>query len=913
MIDPKIEHRFTLDQIKSRWKTPEEAFSNGDYTIIPSFKNAAPEIIGKAYIMLGNPQKGLDVFSQNHVKTWESCYYQSYALWCLNRKNEALNLIDEVVQEQPDKAHYRALQKLLNREKIPAILLGTMSMQIVPYLKNSPSFSVLTIGTSDQFDITIDVNDKPTALQEQLPELPLFSLSFGPEVLSLPSDFPNLPFCKLGFVLDYDISIATKYDQISAFDSIICYSSPDHFEQSQIYDRPTHTYHPFEYLPDILNATRTLPQQRSKNYDIFFTGYAFDTFFYSKAQVLYKLTTLDPSCRVLINQNDTRLSIGEYLDHLASAKFIPTVIRFQGGFSTRGIEAIHSGSCTLVQEGSFMSCCLNGQDDGLYEYRYDNMVSQIEGYIRNESDTRQPIPSSATLALFDPNQNIETLLKFCAFLAIQNNSFADVKKRRQPLPFSTSGFHFENESNLVKFHQDIVTLNLSTSPKQLTHFLRASAAAVYNFFNENTDRFDEIKNIYEEGLRQYPDALALHFNYGRTLFHAGFTNKSREHLLLVVANDTDWNFDPLHHDLFCPMKFFKDDFPYIDYIDQVIKGKIDVDNELRRRQMAVDIIQSGAYYYLAKEALSREETDQTIHYCQQSLVCYSANFITQAFFVPVIWHRYHSSDDKSKLTILLDCFYLSVEKFPMYLHQNIIYAVESELSLGNKVAARELLQQWFLFFERVRINFDRLTYKDDFIDFFCQRKHLFPSDAIPLFEKVVTVINLLRQPKQYDFPLLSEHESSIFIAYLKTVALHKMKEPLIRFINVQQNDKHCPMSLLLYFAEVFLDLGDDTHAQQMISYYLDNSAKNVQMTKIYYMAYRLEQNNQLQGARIVYEKLLQKRFDKSWLIYFRLGQMAKNNTEEAIDHYSKALAIFPNFIKAQKELDKLLTDKQPNS
>lgn len=902
MIESKIKHRFCLDDFKSRWQTAEEAFAHGDYTIIQYLPNASPEILAKATIMLGNPQKGLAIFAENNIDSLDSSYYKSFALWCLNRQTEAITLMEQLTRLAPEITQYNEFLKLLTMEKIHALLFGTISLQFVPYFKNSACFNIITVGSSDQFDIPINIDDQYTTLQQRLTAAPLFSLSFGPEAYSLPNFFPNLNFSKFGFVLDHDITLACKYDQICAFDFILCYSTAEHFELSQLYNRPTYTYHVFDYLPDVITATHSVEKDKEKVYDVFFTGFAFDTFFYSKAQLLYQLTTLDANYNVLINHNDARMSLGEYLRHMASSKFIPTTIRLKGTFSTRGIEAIHCGSNALVQENSFMHCILNGESDGLYEYSYENIVTEVESYIKNSSINQPKIPSADTLALFDPAQNAENLLKFCAFISIQPAQYNSEHKHNPILPFASSGCHFEHETNLIAFNQQITKFNLTANAK-IEHFINASTAAVYNYFNEHSGNFTAICDIYANGLQRFPQSMALKFNYSRVLYHAGFHKESRIQLLELITNDTGWILDPLRHDLFCPVKFFKDDFPYIDYLDQVVLGTIRTD--IKNQHVTNHIVISGAYYYLARVAWDQNDVAQCAKFCEQSLKEYPQNFITQAFSVPVFLDLYQTTHDTQHLIFLLDCYYQSAEKYPTFLHQNLTFAIIAETCLNNNQRIQELLDRWFLFFTRVRINFDYLPLTNSFFDLFLQHETLFPKVAILAFRKITAIRSSLFQKQEITLPVLSEKETSLLISYLKAITIEDYKEPIINFID-NQPENYTP-DLLLFMAQICLDAKENEKSIALISNYLHRSGETAQMTKVFYIGQSYEQKQLLTEAHIVYQQLLEKTFDRKWLIYFRLGEMTKaNNPEKAIGYYRQALTIFPGFIKANKALQKLL-------
>ena len=328
-----------------------------------------------------------------------------------------------------------------------------------------------------------------------------------------------------------------------------------------------------------------------------------------------------------------------------------------------------------------------------------------------------------------------------------------------------------------------------------------------------------------------------------------------------------------------------------------------------RKQYAIQrIVISGAHYYLARIARDQHNVAQCAKYCEQSLEQYRHNFLTQAFAVPVFWNLYQTTHDSQNLIFLLDCYYKSAQTYPIFLHQNLTYAIAAETCLNNAEHVQQLLAKWFLFFTRVRINFDYLPLTNSFFDLFSQHATMFPPAAIDSLRKIATIRSSILQKQETTLPDLSEKETALLISYLKANAVADYKESIINFIE-KQPENYTPV-LLLFIAQICLDTNDNDRSISLISKYLQRSGETTQMTKVFYVGQSFERKQFLTEARIVYNQLLKKEFDRKWLVYFRLGEMAKtNNRTEAIGFYRRALEIFPGFIKANKALQQLLDEK----
>ena len=102
MIGCRFQERLSYDDIRSLRGPVDAAFAKGDYPYVARFGAADPERQGMAFILIGNPRRGIEILDAAGIASADSSVLRAFALWYLGKDAKALSLLDAVIRRWPD-------------------------------------------------------------------------------------------------------------------------------------------------------------------------------------------------------------------------------------------------------------------------------------------------------------------------------------------------------------------------------------------------------------------------------------------------------------------------------------------------------------------------------------------------------------------------------------------------------------------------------------------------------------------------------------------------------------------------------------------------------------------------------------------------------------------------------------------
>lgn len=838
MIACPVKYRTTYEDIHNHYNSIGHAFDNGDYVYAALFGDKEPELQGCAYIMLGHPEKGLEILSDRKINSSKSLLYKAFALWCLNRKVEGMEIMSDISKGQPEDSIYIKFFNLLKKDKIN-ILVIDKSLRF-KNKKQDGQMNVLTIGYSHMDDIQIDFDFGDTALSIILEEyniIPDFLFVFRPEYNVLFKGLEHLPFPKIAFFTDYDMHIYQKYNDMLKFDKFIVNSSTEHFEMSNIFNREVYTH--------IVSYTSESPvsdfSNMEKPYDILLTGSSFKTFFHDKSKIILSLTGLDKKYKLLINDGFVP-SHKYYISFLSLAKAVPTFFRFYGLFPIRGMDALNSGASVLYQERGVLELFFEKYVERIFPYNNSNILESAEHAIKNYNKCDTAAIKQKLAKIFGRETSGERFLKFCAFVSLfpLNNprdigcaNRNDIKVvGYESLHGSVVNQNFLSPQKMAANFKKVIDYNMKHNRDKHTYNTIA-ITYIYLYqhmeellsYREDKDKERLIGNaieILEEGIKKYSNELILKFNLGRIYYHFNDIDKAKKIFLDILNGKDILHLDYLQDDVMSALYFYDDYFPYRAYVDNIVLSSMNKDHISPK-----DIIYSSVAYYLSTIYGKEGNLRAAFKYSYNSLTFYHNNFITKNYLVTLLYQSNTFNKNENDLKKLIMYFEEAVSEYSRFIHPNIIYYIESAYELKEYEKLKVALKTWYYFFKRVRENFEVLSIEEDFID-----KILFYSEYLPdeAREKFSNVKSWLRGAYLKDF---SEFEEEIIYKML-----NRNKNYELLYSNIKKfGYKPKIAKLYLGAGKFFISQHDIKKSFLFFFKYLKEakyfSVKNFDLTKIY--------------------------------------------------------------------------------
>jgi hypothetical protein len=788
MFSGKLTYRTTYEDINSAYGgSLELAFSEGNYAFVAQFGKQSPELYACSLIMLGLAEKGLSILSMHSIDTVRSRCYENFATWCIGKENESPKEVEdqESVSEKPLQELTRRLSILRRRGQIN-VLLVNKELEL-PEDKQISEFNIVTIGYSSIDDIHIVPGENALSIREKLDLInftPDFILVFRPEYLLLFEGLQDFSCPKIAFCSDYDLHIYQKYNDYLKFDKLIVYSSIDHFEISKVYKRDTYT-HLFSTLLD----TRPLESKKrinERSFDVQISGSSFRTFFADKSILLYELTQLEDNYNVCIHNGF--FSPTEYIQILENTKLIPTFVRFYGCYPTRGIEALVHGAGVFYPDGGVIEQFLDKDTDGIFPYSSESIRDDIKKAIKELDATEQVMLKEEVYNTIKYENSFYVFLKFCAFISLFKNKQTNINKGDFNRPYSVVGNQWLHGGigQSLKYNEHIKNflhiINYDLTLKPSKHSYNSIASTYIYLWQTLDENFTASSKQYrlqlislaietlKDGIKAFPEHLVLRFNLARLCYHLGSKDRAREIFSYILDPLIPLQFDYLQDDVWSPLFFYEDHFPYRAYIDKIIVAERDgiiFDG-------ASSVLTSASAYYLAMLCHDECNYEETVFLAKKALQLFDFNTPAKFLLSRVLMQNPVTELSLESRLVGASLFEECVREYSKYLHDGILDYVEVLRQDGRNEQIREALKAWFRFFKRVRVNSEVLPLDRYFLDRLASFKDL-------LSEELALVVDQLM--KFYKDELIENNTILLEEIILKSVYDPGVVEKLIEAIN----------------------------------------------------------------------------------------------------------------------------------
>jgi tetratricopeptide (TPR) repeat protein len=742
-------YRTTFDDLSKYYGgSANAAFKHGNYAYTAHISDNDPLLKAVSLVMLGNPQKGVELISQLPQNT-ESLLYRSIGNWFLNNLSEAYTDLELLDVSQLSGAEQQCID--LIKGKTINVLMVNREFDAKKFVKNS-QFNILTIGYSSLDDIALTFDDDMSSVTSKLQEhsfVPDVIIAYRPEYQLIPIMIECFSCPKIAFVSDYDLHVYQKYSDFMRFDAFVVYSGVDHYELARLTEKPVFTHilsHSIDMKTNILKV-----KPRDRQYDLHVTGSSFRRFFADKSIFLYQLTQLDK--KLAIRVDDGFISPARYAKTLDNTRIVPTYVRYYGCFPTRGVEALVHGAEVLYQDGGVLESFLTPCSDGIYAYpeQTDTATLQKIVYQILDGSSARKTSTDSNYNVFDASSSVPVFLKFCAIISKHlpyistgspQNSFrkdicvVGIDDLHGGIAKGLSGEeHCRNFERMIHYN-----LSLPNTPQSLN-----SSAILYTYWLMHIDRgltwyqigskerlLNGAVKIWEHACKLFKTNLVIKFNLARFYFHFGKVNESKPLFVNLVENYTGLLLDPVNDDIMSALFFFEDYFPYREYIDTIIGSKIDENTT----ETLKNIIISASAFYIALIHEGDNDVASAIKYAKLASQIYPDNHIAAKCLSTLQIKSLPESPSKQLRDEIISNFEKSVLAYPLNLHLCFPEYIDLLIKSGDNEVAKSALESWFLFFSRVRKSGELLPIDTIFVTKLLKHTDLMSDDAKQVFSSV---------------------------------------------------------------------------------------------------------------------------------------------------------------------------------
>lgn len=741
MLDFEISYRTTHQEISDRYcASPEAAFNDGNHAFAASIAAQDSEIYGISLILQGNVPLGLKVLEAMPA-TQESLFYRSLGNWFLGDGANCRMCTDKLLSTFDLSTFQSNCRELFAKDKINVLL---MSREFSAVGIDSALFNIKTIGFTNHNDVVLSISDGRDEIVRKLGDIafePDFLFCFRPEYQLIPNQLQYLPFPKIAFVSDFDLHLYQKYDDFRRFDSLLVYSAADHCELSGIMDVPVFTHVFSHSISSVTAKSCRLPEE--KKYDIHITGSSFKEFFSDKSFFLYKLSQLDHNYSIRID--DGFLSPTKYLKSLENTKIVPTYVRFDGCFPTRGIEALAHGTRILCQSGGVLEQFLEPEADGVHLFgpaTAYNDANRALSYRNIEVDYK--VRNKIT-KLWGKEASLTILMKFCAFLSMKIDVKLPISNLRNDYNVVgigdlhggiggglTGEDHCNNYNLLIAYNSSIKqspsTIN-SSAILNCYRVMHINKGDVWNYNTNVSSLESEAIRLFMKGIDLYENHLVLRFNLARVLFHSGSAHESYKHFEYICDAYETMDFDPYQDDVMSALFFYESLFPYRRYINALIRSE----SEKYQTQLPRQIIASASYWYCSLLAQSSNDTDGAIRYGYRSIELFKDNHIAKKGLSKLLYERMKGGRRDLFSDDYVDLFEQSAGEYVLYLHDGLVEYSYELIARNDIDKLKRVLNSWFNFFSRSRINGFLFPVNTQFVSEMVRLQLYLPEYAVKIF------------------------------------------------------------------------------------------------------------------------------------------------------------------------------------
>lgn len=692
---PTITHRHTIDEVLTSYTDAEAAYRNGNYVVAAARAEIGSELQGSALIMLGAFHRGLAVLDSLPGKlSPRGSLVHAFALWETGDTPAAVKEMESLTAAHPEEPRYQAFLDILQRETLDVLLFANpFGRSVAAFRKASPLFRVRTVGFDQNCDIPITPDcDLVDVTQKALGRNPDLALSLTSYAI-YHRDYARLPCPKIGFLTDHDYFIFNR-NAFAANDLLLTNGPIEHFEVSRIYPRPCHTYYTLD-----LDYSIPHPEHREappKRFDVAISGSSFVPYMREKAQFVHALMDLPDDLSIRIIQG---FLPGEaYHRFIGETRRMPMAVRFGDVLNTRIIEAVQLGCDGLNLQGNLWPELLELQSH-TSPYHYDSLEQDIRQSLESRAEeTVSPEQLAGIDRLLPPSPEREVrFLKYFAFLGSQSERVAPHAQVPQRCSGST-GIHLEIQDRsgpaIAKYHLDLIQhFNAANSAYDANKQLNARIYLVRAF--PSPELIAATVTTGEQLVRQYPNHLAMRFNFARFLFHYGQPERAESHFKAIVDNANGWELREDEDDIL-NYHYHIEYFPYMRYTDNTLLKLIRQTGQANPKPYTepAQIILSTACHYLAHQHYTRDEVLDAVDIASLGLGYCKDNYNLQAALVRICWKGYQETNNLEFLSILIDCFDHAVDGYPGFFRELAWYALQALTAMKDEARLIRLLVLW---------------------------------------------------------------------------------------------------------------------------------------------------------------------------------------------------------------------------
>ena len=656
--------------------TAAEAFAAGNYPLALDMAPPGSALRAAAMVMCGAIAPGLALLAA--FDSAEMRLVRAYAHWCLDQAAEARKLL-ETLKGSEVAAQAAALADLL--EGVPDIVLvSPRGSSHAGRFQALESFRVHALQLApEQFGMTMA--EAIAALPVRGPPRLIVAIdAYGPYLPRAPR-LPGIPFAC--WASDHDFYFATRHADLARADVIVVNSAAEQVEMARHYAARIAAFPGHESYQSL-----PTPSSRIKrDTDIVFTGRAFTPYMRDKAQLLFRLATLDDP-EFDIDIVDGFLPDSDYGAALGRARHVPMFWRYAGGLQTRGIEALRAGARVLSPELGLAQPLL-----GTAAAAYSSVVEADVGAMLRAATRVDATAAEALGSLFWSSPDREArFLKFCLFQAILGRGLERPGPEPTFTPAEQRGYG-EQEGPVA--YTRIARLNSEIDSPTSANFNHAAAAAFYaSILVPGTPAVASMAlAFYRAGVEAFPNSLALRFNAARAFWTFGLRAEAVAAFRDIVERLPDLSFDARTDALLSHrVRALSQMFPYGDFFQAAVALPDPRSRALGPREF----VASAALAYLAADLLDRNEPAAAVALLQRAVERCEVHVASWRLLARAL-----AGSGASSAQIRM-AFYSAVNLYPPELLDLLPIGLEAELADGRTRPAAQILRHWVLLRARVR-------------------------------------------------------------------------------------------------------------------------------------------------------------------------------------------------------------------
>lgn len=506
--------------------TLRQAFERGDYHRVAATGNAENWRTHAALGLCGNVAPALERLAS--LGDSDAAFHEGVIRWIDGDEASAVRLLSRCDNEHADnllclirKPRLSVLTQLPWQRSLagPHTLLQAGQMDPKFHLRNI-SFTEADLPNAPNADIH-DFYDAGSPPDFYLAEMVEWHL--------IPPNLQELPCPTIGQTGDYDLHIQTVYPWLRQFDELVVTDSTEYADVARLVDAPVTTFCkpvslPLHLLPEI-DVPRDL--------DLVLTGSVLHSYFPDKAEMMRQMLATDDFEPYFLSGF---LFYYVYYPVLARSKLSVALTRHLGAIPSRGYEALAMGTVLLAPQESCMRLFAD-QDEGVYPFslKDNGLKSAIATVMADYGRYAEAALRGRSLIrdAFDPFRVASEYLRMATFLAARPRP----PRQTAPRPLQKRSVAYKGwlQENDRQTHMALRNTSLerwkAIAPQDhtLETFCDPARELMLEYEHctlmpgeESHEALVQTAlNIYRSALPQFPDALALRFNYARAAFHFG--------------------------------------------------------------------------------------------------------------------------------------------------------------------------------------------------------------------------------------------------------------------------------------------------------------------------------------------------------------------------------------------------------